>query len=239
LRLISWTEAEHVFWACSAQSCAYQEYPAQRRLAPELCITLHRRQGVVEVAPMPGAEDAVRFCGGIAAVLTAAGVDMRRAVPLPPEDAIQSAQASKPGPAEAASDAVARLVGDGLQAAAPNMLQQAEGESNIAAAVTAGSSSSGQASQGASIAQADSRPGSPAAPSTRPQAGTAKPTKLQPLRFPQAEYERLKGCLQQFGRQTGVVLLPSAGMIPDATLAAARQVAYRQLTSCETAWAKG
>ena len=79
LQLVRYADGAFCFWSCSAYECAYRDFLPPRRLTPELCITLAvRPRGAVQVAAMPGAEDAVRCCGGVAAVLRAAGVDMQQ-----------------------------------------------------------------------------------------------------------------------------------------------------------------
>lgn len=107
--------------------CQYREYPPAHKLAPELCITLDRKARTVAVGPQLGAEVAVAACGGVAAVLAAAGVDLRRALgqpvvlPLPPMPApaaaLQPAMAAATagGGGEGAAQAAAAETGTGAQ----------------------------------------------------------------------------------------------------------------------------
>ncbi|PRW44334.1 DNA annealing helicase and endonuclease ZRANB3 [Chlorella sorokiniana] len=96
LRLVRWMEGCH-FFACSAYpECHYREYPPPHKLTPELSITLDRKAQTVAVSPQLGAEAAVAACGGVAAVLAAAGVDLRRALGQPqgmvPQPTLKSAR---------------------------------------------------------------------------------------------------------------------------------------------------
>ncbi|KAL4428086.1 hypothetical protein ABPG75_002175 [Micractinium tetrahymenae] len=83
LQLVRWGDRRSFFWACSKPDCAYREFPPPRKLAPELSILLERRRHTVAVGAAPGAEEAVAWCGGVAAVLSAAGVDLRCALSVP------------------------------------------------------------------------------------------------------------------------------------------------------------
>lgn len=205
------------FWACSNVSCAYREYPPPRKLSPELCIVLDRHRGAIEVAAMLGAEDAIRFCGGVAVVLRAAGVDMRRALAV---------LATVPGPEEASVCPPAAVTAS----AAPHVQAQAAQATTAAAQVVLGlpavppgvpaSSSVAATSQSASAAAQEAAPAQP--PPAPMAAASASPPSLWPVVFPLSEYERLSSTLVQFGRKSGVTLLPNAGMIPIPTLRAAR-----------------
>jgi hypothetical protein len=192
-----------VFWVCSSHpDCVYREFAPPRKVAPELCLTLDRQRGAVEAAAMPGAEEAVQFCGGVAAVLRVAGVDLARMGAVQAAAAPASPPVAKPPPAPPDSSATA------LAEAA------AEGEGRDAAAATTESeppaASSGPAAAATAAAAA---------------AAAAASILLLPVVFPLAHYERLSGQLLQFTRQHGVCLLAAAGTIPGPTLKAARWVA--------------
>ena len=101
LQAVRWSGDGSLFWACSKwPDCAYREFPPPVKLAPELCITLGRKHGTIEVAAMPGAEAAVQYCGGVRAVLGASGVDLRRALVAQQQDPPVDARIGKPASAE-------------------------------------------------------------------------------------------------------------------------------------------
>lgn len=104
LQLVRWGDGHTPFWACSKPECAYREFPPPCKLAPELTILLERRCNTLAVGAAPGAEEAVAWCGGVAAVLQAAGVDLRRALSAPVQAPTQAAAAAPaPAPPKAAS----------------------------------------------------------------------------------------------------------------------------------------
>lgn len=201
------------FWACSTRACAYREFPPERKLSPELSITLDRQRGAVDVAPMPGAQDAVRFCGGVAAVLQAAGVDLRAALPAPAPDQAQT-EADSGAAADSASRATAAPRQPCADAGAdPVMAQGPAGQlapprGSADAAAEAGGS--GPAHSEATMAAQGQHP--PSAPSQPP-----------PVSFPLSRYEWLRERLSRFGsRPPGISLLTAGGMVPQPTLASAR-----------------
>ncbi|GAB4813573.1 hypothetical protein N2152v2_000619 [Parachlorella kessleri] len=80
LRWACYGDPSWAHWACSNwQNCDYREYPAPRKGTPELSIQIDTPD-TIEVAALPGAEEAVVHCGGVAAVLRAAGVDLSSAL---------------------------------------------------------------------------------------------------------------------------------------------------------------
>jgi hypothetical protein len=192
-----------VFWLCSSHpDCAYREFAPPRKVTPELCLTLDRQRGAVEAAAMPGAEEAVQFCGGVAAVLRVAGVDLARM------GAVQAAAPTAPSPVAQPPPAAPDSSDTTLAEAAT------EGEGRDAAAATT------------EVEPPAANSGPAAAAGAAAAAAAAASILLLPVVFPLAHYERLSGQLLQFARQHGVCLLAAAGTIPGPTLKAARWVAW-------------
>lgn len=202
------------------RSCAYREYPQPRKLTPQLTITVERHQGRVQVAAMPGAEDVVRFCGGIRAVLCATGVDLRRALP-------QAAPAQEPAAPEDAQPwvcdpATATAAGAG-QATAET--ERGPASDPVAAAEQAREGSSSQAAAADAQHSLSAAAISHTTASLQPSAAPVLPkpaARLQPVLFPLQEYEKLSSHLVRFGQQWGLTVLPSAGQVPQPALRAAR-----------------
>lgn len=73
------------FWGCEkynepgSKACSYRFYPSERVEHCQMDIVI-AGEGVIEVCPSPGAEDAVKACGGVATILTVIGVDMGMAL---------------------------------------------------------------------------------------------------------------------------------------------------------------
>ena len=75
------------FWGCSkyqsgsikGHGCTFKYYPPPRVPHPQLDVQICAPH-IIEVVPHPGAEDAVKACGGIARILYIVGVDLTRAI---------------------------------------------------------------------------------------------------------------------------------------------------------------
>lgn len=127
--------------------CHYREYPPPHNLTPELSITLDRKAQTVAVSPQLGAEAAVTACGGVAAVLAAAGVDLHRALgqpvvlllpPLPGSVQVQTRpQAQQPGKAAAGQLGMGSAIGSIPSAADPSAAATSEEKAATAAAAAA------------------------------------------------------------------------------------------------------
>ena len=295
LRLVQWAEGAACFWACStAPECAYREFLPLRKRAPELAIQLDRQHGALRVGPAPGADDAVAWCGGTAAVLTAAGVDLRRAlhVPAPPPApgaeaaGVGASVSTAPPPAsEASGPPPAATAGEPVSAAtavAPQTMSAAPAPPSATPAPAEAAQATAAGEMVAEVAKMPAREGTVAAPDNAAASGDAaqlpanmaaqqpaavteqqqaaalaeqpvpaerqaaaegaaplpaggaaqraapSPAPPEPAIFPLHEYERLSAQLQQFGRQHDVCLLAQAGMIPPATLKAAKWVVGRR-----------
>lgn len=257
LQLQRWGEG-CFFWACNAwPDCQYREYPPPRATTPELAITVDRRRQALEVGPAVGAEDAVQACGGVVAVLRAAGADLSRSLPAAP--AAAPAPSVPPGP-------TACQQADAAQAAAPAPAEQptVDAQPGTMHGTAAGPAGEPQPPDGRQQAAADAsglqqpeqaqeQQQEPALPPQEqagqegPQAQQQQqeepaqqppnPALLQPVVFPLAEYERLSSKLQLFSRQSGVAVLSTAGRIPEPTLKAARwEAAGRQHGQRLDAW---
>ena len=147
--------------------CHYREYPPPHKLTPELSITLDRKAQTVAVSPQLGAEAAVTACGGVAAVLAAAGVDLRRALgqpvvlPLPPmPGSVQvqaQQQAQQPDKAAAGQPGMGLASGSMSSAADPSAAAAASEEKAAAAAAAAAVSEEKAAAAAAAAAAASGR----------------------------------------------------------------------------------